>query len=121
MRNEKDRLRRAQRARRRARKPSYWHRVGDEITRHVKRFLVHRSDLTVGVYHALPDEPVIGPLPHKTAFPLVTGETLSFHQCTREQLSLGAYGISEPPPEAEAVVPEVLIVPGLAFGEDGSR
>ena len=121
MRDEKNRLRRAQRARRGDHEPTYWYRVGGEITRRVEAFLLRRPEITVGVYRALPDEPVIGSLTHRAAFPRVAGRELSFHHCAQDQLMPGAFGIEEPPEEAEVVKPEVLLVPGLAFGEDGSR
>ncbi|MBM65731.1 MAG: 5-formyltetrahydrofolate cyclo-ligase [Myxococcales bacterium] len=121
MREEKQRLRRAQRDRRNGHHREYWLRVGRAITGRVARFLLGRPRLMVGVYNALPDEPVIAPLPHATAFPRVEGREIHFHECHQDRLRPGAFGIEEPPIGAPIVHPDVILVPGLAFAEDGSR
>ncbi|MAO83330.1 MAG: 5-formyltetrahydrofolate cyclo-ligase [Myxococcales bacterium] len=121
MREEKQRFRQEQRARRRHLSSDYWQQVGHGITDRLCVLLSDQRVNQVGLYWPLADEPVIGELPCSLAFPRVEGQCMRFLQCEASALRPGTFGIEEPPAECEEVIPEVLIVPGLAFAQDGSR
>jgi len=58
-------------------------------------------------------------------YPLVCGKQLAFHEVTAlEQLSRGSFGILEPCPVMvgqEQAVPDLIVVPGVAFDLHGHR
>ncbi len=57
-----------------------------------------------------------------TAYPRITGDVITFHKVdSLNMLTSKAFGICEPSPTAPLVVPDLLIVPGLAFTKDGKR
>jgi 5-formyltetrahydrofolate cyclo-ligase len=61
---------------------------------------------------------------HSCALPVVVkrGQPLVFRAWTpATELVTGAFGIPAPPPEAATVVPDVLLVPLLAFDRAGNR
>ena len=61
---------------------------------------------------------------HVCALPVVAakGEPLRFRAWSPGMtLQLKAFGLSEPPPEAAIVIPELLLVPLLAFDAGGYR
>lgn len=118
---EKQRIRRAERTRRRECDSAYWREVGQGISRRLTSLLKQREPQVLGSYRALADEPVLEDFDWSTAFPRVEGEAIRFHRCELGQLRAGAFGIEEPPVGSEEVQPQMVLVPGLAFGEDGSR
>ncbi len=59
-----------------------------------------------------------------TCLPVVTGRgrPLSFRRwALGDALVDGAFGIAAPPPEADTLEPDILLVPLLAFDDDGYR
>jgi len=61
---------------------------------------------------------------HALALPAITGkaEALRFHRWQPEDvLARHAFGVQEPHPSAEIVLPDVLLVPLLAFDASGHR
>ena len=82
---------------------------------------------TIAVFSALPGEPdVLDPWPvdKRVALPRVCGRELTFHWvASREELSPGNFGISEPSAEASPAGNEfdLILVPGLAFDLRGGR
>ena len=88
---------------------------------------------TVHLFWPLPSEVDLRPLARRlrqrgarVALPVVGGDLQLAHRAfeTEADLVVGRWRILEPGPNAEAVPPDamdVVIVPGLAFGRDGSR
>jgi len=61
---------------------------------------------------------------HPLALPAITvkGEALRFHRWQPDDaLALHAFGVEEPHPTAEIVIPDILLVPLLAFDASGHR
>jgi len=61
---------------------------------------------------------------HALALPVMVGRgaALRFHRwCEGDAMRLHAYGVSEPLADAEVTVPDVVLVPLLAFDADGWR
>jgi len=57
-----------------------------------------------------------------TAYPRITGDVITFHKVdSLDMLSKKTFGIYEPSQTAPLVVPDLLVVPGLAFTKDGKR
>ena len=56
------------------------------------------------------------------AYPRITGDVITFHKIdSLDMLSEKSFGIFEPSQTAPLVVPDLLVVPGLAFTKDGKR
>jgi 5-formyltetrahydrofolate cyclo-ligase len=100
------------------------------LARHAETLGVAKGTI-VGGYHALPDEADPALLLEKLvelgchiAFPRVTGKglPLEFHRVPDgEVLAPGAFGIHEPMDIWPRVVPQLLLVPLLAFDAQGHR
>ncbi len=57
-----------------------------------------------------------------TAYPRITGDVITFHRVdSLNMLSSKSYGICEPLQTASLVVPDLLVVSGLAFTKNGKR
>ena len=57
-----------------------------------------------------------------TAYPRITGDVITFHKVdSLDMLSEKSFGIFEPSQTAPLVVPDLLVVPGLAFTKSGKR
>lgn len=86
-------------------------------------------DLIVGVFAPLKDEPSLfvgNWVPEfQTAFSnLLDEEQMNFKSCKPDQLvekDFGSFKLMVPSNESEVVIPDVLLVPGLAFTERGNR
>jgi 5-formyltetrahydrofolate cyclo-ligase len=117
----KEAERRRQKARRGALSEQYWQRVGAAITERVVDLISTHSPRSVGVYAALPDEPMLTALPFAGLYPRVSGDAMTFHRCAFERLEPGSFGVLEPPPDAAVEDPEVVLVPGQAFTDTGAR
>jgi len=102
----------------------------DEIARHAEALQIPKGSV-VGGYHALPDEADPALLLERLvelgchiAYPRVTGRglPLEFHRVPDgEVLAPGAFGIHEPLDSWPRAVPQVLLVPLLAFDGTGHR
>ncbi|MBP5654319.1 MAG: 5-formyltetrahydrofolate cyclo-ligase [Clostridiales bacterium] len=92
------------------------------------------SDLegkTVGLYKAFDGEIDVSLLAEKvssrgarTAFPAVAKDKIVFRQAgidADEMFEEGAYGIKQPKEGLAEVVPDIIIVPGVAYNEEGIR
>ena len=100
------------------------------IARHAEGLGIAKGAI-VGGYHALPDEADPALLIERlvalgchAAFPRVVGKglPLEFHRIPDgEVLAPGAYGIHEPLDTWPRVIPDVLLVPLLAFDARGYR
>jgi 5-formyltetrahydrofolate cyclo-ligase len=87
--------------------------------------------MVVGGYHALPEEAdpagllaALAALGCHIAFPRVAakGRPLEFHRIADgEMLAKGSYGIHEPPEHWPRAVPDLVLVPLLAFDAAGHR
>ena len=84
---------------------------------------------TVALYASLPDEvasmEAVEALAQqkRVVLPRVAGDSMEFYDYHSEQMSCGAFGISEPQGE-QAVEPsdiDVIIVPGVVFTRSGQR
>lgn len=84
----------------------------------------------IGLYAALKNEVDLSLVFQKcqslgitTAYPRINGDYITFHivNSHEELLSTPPHGIHEPSPNASLVVPDLLIVPGLAFTKEGKR
>lgn len=86
---------------------------------------------TVGLYMPFDGEIDVLPLARKlasrgavTAFPVTVGDELIFRAADPDRTELfadGKYGISEPLPDLPEVTPDVIIVPAVAYNEEGIR
>ena len=86
---------------------------------------VGKGDICLGGFSPIQKEPVwfaaMKELP-KLAFPRIEKENMDFYLASFGDLEdLGEYSIKEPKTGAEKVVPEILIIPGLAFNLKGFR
>ena len=94
-------------------------RLGLSLPYIVSAFLPIGSEIdTLPTMRALTD------LGHITALPVVVGKSqpLAFRKWfAGEDLVSGSFGTSEPIPSAPEVIPNVLLVPLLAFDSDGYR
>lgn len=88
--------------------------------------------LTIGIYYPMPHEvnllPFITEHPqHRFAFPrCLPGRQLEFRQVTHpaDDFIPGAHNIPEPAPHRPIIEPtelDILVIPGVAFTEDGKR
>jgi 5-formyltetrahydrofolate cyclo-ligase len=85
-----------------------------------------KSPNCIGLFSPLPNEISLNSIfTKKTMFsyPKICGNILKFYEVKnlRELSPSQPYGIYEPSSEAKLVVPDIIIVPGLAFTIDGTR
>lgn len=130
---EKDELRRAMRAQRRALTPGEQADASQAVFRRLEASAPYRDARCVMAYIACRGElslaPVIGDL-------LARGKTLALPRCespgvmtarrirSADELRPGAYGIAEPGADSEIIAPEtidLILVPGTAFDRSGGR
>ena len=99
------------------------------ILRRIAQLEVVEHAEVVALYASLPDEVQSYALIEQLArtkrvvLPRVAGDDMDFYAYAPQSLKVGAFGIEEPQ-GAEIVAPEqidVVIVPGVAFTEDGKR
>jgi 5-formyltetrahydrofolate cyclo-ligase len=101
------------------------------MAEHFLRFIPLPKGAAVSAYVAIGDEADPAPLvaalrtrSHPIALPRVVrkGEPLAFHIYEPgAALVAGVFGLSQPAPDWPATVPDVLIVPLLAFDRRGNR
>ncbi len=83
----------------------------------------------VGLYSAIEHEIDLSSIFKKcqelkiaTAYPRITGDVITFHKVdSLDMLSEKSFGIREPTQTAPLVVPDLLVVSGLAFTKSGKR
>ncbi len=132
----KDELRKDLRARRKAHV--------DALPDNLRALMFHRppapllaripQEATIGLYHAGPFEAPAAAYArffrdagHTLALPFFAdrGAAMTFRHHTdpyaQEDLAVGPFGILQPEPDAEELVPEVLFVPLVGFTADGHR
>jgi len=103
--------------------------LADNLLSSKQHSLLSLESSVIGVYAPLADEPDWTLSPKlcalKLAFPKCTGENqMAFFQCKVEELSLQKeFGVKMmvPPSGAPQVQPDVMLVPGLGFTEQGHR
>ncbi|MCH7225580.1 5-formyltetrahydrofolate cyclo-ligase [Haloferula sp. A504] len=99
------------------------------IRRHLSAHLETLPDSRIASFAAMPGEPDLTPLVeasrHQWHFPRIDGDHLHFHHVSRlGELEAGTYGIRTPRADLPEMVIEdidLVLVPGLGFGRDGSR
>lgn len=92
-------------------------------------FISSNKPVCIGLYAAIENEVDLSSIFAKcqalgiaTAYPRIRGEVITFHVIdSQEMLNSEAFGICEPGPLAPLVVPDLLVVPGLAFTKNGKR
>jgi 5-formyltetrahydrofolate cyclo-ligase len=106
-------------------------KAAERLTENILRAVTTWPGATVSAYWPMRDE--LDPLPvlkalakkgHPTCLPVVIGnnQPLVFRSWKSGQpLMPGSFGTSEPPPEAPAAEPDLLLVPLLAFDRKGYR
>jgi 5-formyltetrahydrofolate cyclo-ligase len=129
--NAKATLRVLARGRREAIDPDTRRRAASEVAAHVVGLLRDRPAGVVAGYAAIGSEidpwPALADLGQRgwmTALPVIVERTapLQFRRWRQgEPLETRAWGIREPGPDAAIVVPDVLLVPLLAFDRCGHR
>lgn len=88
-----------------------------------------RQPACLGLFSPLENEinldvifPMIKSLGITPAYPRINGDFINFHEVSAlEDLQLENYGIREPSPLAKLVIPDLVVVPGLAFSKMGKR
>jgi 5-formyltetrahydrofolate cyclo-ligase len=120
---DKKALRAAEKQRRAQQDSVYWQRIGDAAVSMLREQLALWlcDQPIIAGFAALPGEPILRDLPGRSAWPAVEGDDLVFRACGREDLVPGRWGIFEPPASAPLVVPDLILVPGLAFAPNGDR
>lgn len=88
------------------------------------------SRFIIGLYAAMADEVKLGEFVKNfsgkmtLSFPYCRDERMEFRKCQEGELVPGnTFGVKllAPPEKAEVVVPDILIIPGVAFDRDGNR
>lgn len=105
--------------------------AGAALARQFQRAIAIAPGLSVSGYWPLPGELDVRPLldllrdqGHPIGLPVVVRrhEPLVFRQWRpQDALQTGKFNVMTPPPEAPEVVPDVLLVPMLAYDPDGYR
>jgi 5-formyltetrahydrofolate cyclo-ligase len=105
--------------------------AGDALARQFRMAIAVSPGLSVSGYWPLPGELDVRPLliglrgqGHPIGLPVVVRrhEPLIFRQWrSADSLQSGKFNVMTPPPEAPEIVPDVLLVPMLAFDPDGYR
>lgn len=90
----------------------------------------YASARTVAAFVSLNDEPLTADFldlvchSKQLVLPRIEGETMTFCKCRPAHLVRGAFGIMEPPAEAEPCAVgdiDLMVVPGVAFTAEGVR
>lgn len=125
----KDELRRHVLSERDALEKSSIKTLSHAIQKKVIESSLFRSATVVGAYHAVGSEVKTDLIVSEArkqgkiiCLPRVQESRISFYEFVLEDgLVKGRFGIMEPPPDARPALPEILIVPGVAFDRDGYR
>ncbi len=105
--------------------------LSESLTEKIELNVHFRQAHTVLLFHSLPDEPDMGSLLKRwwkkkiLLLPVVVGENLILRRYRGEEsLGKGAFGIMEPMEVVEEKsfsIPDLAIVPGVAFDNEGHR
>lgn len=128
---QKKRLRQQALARRQAMPTAAQHVASEAVARHFADHPILSFCQSVAGYHAiraelnvLPVLEVVTRLDRPTALPRIVAadKTLTFHRWQAgDTLEYDPLGIKVPPADAEAFVPELVLVPLVAFDSEGGR
>jgi len=111
-------------------KPETHRELSLQISKHLASFIQNSSSTWIlGGFAPLPEEPIWDleldqNFKERLAYPGDRGEGMSFFHCSFDELvESREFGVKilTPPPEAKEVVPDMLLVPGLAFSKKGER
>ncbi len=99
------------------------------VRRHLEAHLAQSQPSRIGAFAAMPGEidlrPLVAGSRHQWHFPRIEGDDLAFrHVGAMGDLEPDAYGIDAPVPNRPIVdisSLDLILVPGLGFGRDGSR
>jgi 5-formyltetrahydrofolate cyclo-ligase len=105
-----------------------WQEKSDRICANLATSPLFTQAKTVLAYFSFRQEPDLSPLftsDHRWGFPRCIGNTLHWHFCQpNDSLQRGAYGITEPNPDAPTVQPnevDLILVPCVACDAQGYR
>ena len=97
------------------------------VVQRIAQIIAQRKPQTVALFAPLGDEVQIAPLAEmvecRVVLPRVKGDDMEFYDYSSADMTVGAFGISEPQGE-EAVGAQfidLMVVPGVAFTEEGDR
>lgn len=108
----------------------YFAEANFKINRKLIKALEIKSNVTIGVYLGFSDEPDLNELivhlqsipSIKLALPKVNKDQMEFFLFTQETvLQQNKWGINEPQETGEPVVPDIILIPGIAFSHTGKR
>ncbi len=106
--------------------PGFNHEQAHLLAKLIKELRL-RKPTCVGLFYPLVNEinlnGIFADIKAITAYPKVSDNTLTFHAITAldELRPISPYGLCEPAATAELVVPDLIIVPGVAFSKNGQR
>lgn len=130
LREQKKALRKEIARRKRTLSPEQWQEKSELLSRVLADHITSLPFVRIGLFLSLADEwdtaPLVSLLREKgytLLVPRVEGEDIRFYVLREEELVLSSsYAIREPTaPVAEALVPELIVLPGVAFDTQGYR
>jgi 5-formyltetrahydrofolate cyclo-ligase len=106
-----------------------WREKSDRICRQLQNCTLFTQAKTILAYFSVRQEPDLSPLfadsQYRWGFPRCIGKSLTWHFYTPlDTVQIGAYGITEPHPQAPIVHPEavdLILVPSVACDYQGYR
>ncbi|MDH6100310.1 5-formyltetrahydrofolate cyclo-ligase [Anabaenopsis sp. FSS-46] len=106
-----------------------WRQKSDRICRQLQRCTLFTQAKTILAYFSVRQEPDLSLLfadpQYRWGFPRCVGKSLNWHFYTPlDDVNIGAYGITEPHPQAPTVHPEavdLILIPGVACDYQGYR
>lgn len=106
-----------------------WRDSSDRICTNLLTSPLFKGAKTILAYFSFRQEPDLSLLftntSHRWGFPRCVGKSLCWHICTyKDSLTTGAYGITEPHPDAPTIAPtevDLILVPSVACDYQGYR